>query len=165
MDIQMESVVGGFEIVTIIDATGRVIRSTSRPMTMRELAPLFAAASERDLDLKRGSEVDAPSRLYDSESGERDRDCYTRFNPPSESKVEKIGTTDGEERDLLEYAYSLGVETRRMKEMMVEFPPRRVGRALDFLKKLLDDDQEVKSPTGLVVSQILAFSKKAKNKG
>lgn len=156
------SIVAGFKITTIIDAGGRVITSDSRPMTVEELAPLFATAERRGLDLKRGTEIDhAPARIHDQTDTRNVAQDHRRDPRPSSREVDQAGT-DEEGRKLLEYSFSLGCDTRRIKELMTEFPPRRVGRALTFLQSLIEKDQDIKDPTALVVAQVLRWSKVTK---
>jgi len=163
MTIEAGGMVGGFEITTVIDATGRVISSRSRAMTMAELAPLFSQAQARGFHLERGTDIKSP-REKDSEpkqETETELDS-SRYRKPSDTAVSKAGT-DEEGRRILEAAFNLGCDTNRIKELMAEFPPRRTMRALVFLESLIDKNQEIKDPTAMVVSCVLKWSRK-KNK-
>jgi hypothetical protein len=144
--METNGIVAGFEVTTIIDASGRVIRSRARPIKTAELEAWFARAADRGLDLRTGSQVDQanhPQRVSTSE--------------------QSMNRVASESRKTVEAAFALGCDSRRIKELLAEFPERRVQRALGYLEDLLAKGEDVKDPTALVVSLIVRWSNAAKN--
>lgn len=148
----MESwnVVAGFEVITIIDASGRVISSTSRALTVRDLAPLFEEAERRGLPLAQGANEPGKPGVNEPRGPGR------TSRRPTQRQVDQVRS---EQRSTLDGAEQLGCDRQRVAELLAEFGDRFVVRALEYTDGLIGKGQEVRDPTGMVVSLVTRWAR------
>lgn len=138
-------VVVGTEVRIVIDARGELIHTSTRSVTADEVAGLFASHE------RRATEVHARSGLQNPVKTE------PRTRRPSERKVDELRGSEADRLD--DIVHATGADRDRVAQLVVEFGWTLVSRAVAWMQRLIDKGEEIRDPTGMLVSQVTRWGR------